>query len=226
MLKLKHQNIAGSIITVTTTSTLWSDLVNTAAGTSLRNAGFDFKANGVDIIPLDGDIRFQEDGNAPTATEGQPLDQNHIYQGRNTSLDNLRLICASGTVTCYIQPGVCNNYESSSIAAAGASSGSGDNSDLISNTVVHESVTMTTANTEYTYTLPASIKGFEMRLDVNSSEDFKLNYNGSAGDSATDYITIEDGEMYWRGTLALPAGFVLRFQSPTAAQTMKIVTYS
>ena len=227
MLKLKHQNIAGSMITVTDTSTIWSDLVNVAAGTTDRNAGFDTtKANGVNIIPLNGDIRFQEDGNDPTATEGQPLDENFIYGGRNMSLSNLRLIRnGASDVLCYIQPGTCNPHETSFITGAGGASG-GDNSDLISDTVVHESVTMTSANTEYTYTLPADIKGFEMRLDIDSSEDFKLNYNGSVGASATDYITIEDGEMYWRGTLALPAGFVLRFQSPTASQTMKIVTYS
>ena len=223
MLKLKHQNIAGSLITVTSTATLWSDLVNTAAGTTLRNAGFDNKANGIDIIPISGGIVFQEDGNVPTATEGQPLDAGYAYLGRNTSLCNLRLISADGgNVTVYIQPGSCNNYESTSITSSGI-----DASELITSTApTYDSVSMSSADTEYTYTLLSAAKSIEMRLDIDSEEDFKLNLGGGVGDSATDYIPVEDGEMYWRQNLNLASGTVLRFQSPAASQTMRIVIYS
>jgi len=205
MLKLKHQNIAGSLITVTSTATLWSDLVNTAAGTTLRNAGFDNKANGIDIIPISGGIVFQEDGNVPT------------------SLCNLRLISADGgNVTVYIQPGSCNNYESTSITSSGI-----DASELITSTApTYDSVSMSSADTEYTYTLLSAAKSIEMRLDIDSEEDFKLNLGGGVGDSATDYIPVEDGEMYWRQNLNLASGTVLRFQSPAASQTMRIVIYS
>jgi len=225
MLKLKHQNVSGSKIVVTTTSTLWSDLVNTAAGTTLRNAGFDTnKANGVNLIPLDGNIRFQEDGNDPTATEGEPLDINYIYGGRNISLTNLRLISSTGSsVTCYIQPGMCNPHETTFISPAGADSG---NESIISSSATYTSVSMSLADTEYTYTLPSAAKSIEMRLDIDSSSDFKLNIGGGVGDSATDYIPVEDGELYWRQNLDLAAGTVLRFQSPDAAQTMRIVTYA
>lgn len=225
MLKLRHQNIAGSMITVTTTSTLWSDLVNTAAGTALRNAGFDTnKANGINLIPLDGSIRFQEDGNDPTATEGEPLDQNYIYGGRNIGIENLRLISSTGgNVLCYIQPGMCNPHETTFISPAGASSGGNS---LISTGATYSTVSMASADTEYTYTLTSDVKSLEMRLDIDSSSDFKLNIGGGVGDSATDYIPVEDGELYWRQNMNLASGTVLRFQSPTAGQTMKIVTYS
>jgi len=224
MLNLKHQNIAGSMITVTATSgNIW-DLINTAAGTSLKFAGFDInKANGIDIVPISGDIVFQEDGNTPTATEGQPLDVGYAYLGRNISLTNLNLISKDGSnVSVYVQPGFCNSYEGTTITASGV-----DASQLITSSApTYASVSMSSADTEYTYTLPSAAKSLEMRLDIDSTADFKLNIGGGAGDSATSYIPVQDNEMYWRQNLDLAAGTVLRFQSPSASQTMRIVIYS
>lgn len=222
MLKLKHQNIDGCIIDVTTTASNVMDLINTAAGTDLAYAGFNNKANGIDIVPIDGNVHFMEDGNVPTAIKGQPLNKGYIYQGRNISIVNLKLISTTGgTVKCFVQPGSCNNYESTTITESSLSE-----EDILSSTATYTSVSMSLADTEYTYTLPSAAKSIEMRLDIDSTSDFKLNIGGGVGDSATDYIPVEDGELYWRQNLNLTAGTVLRFQSPSAGETMRIVTFA
>lgn len=118
MLDLAHQNINGCTITITSTPTLWSDLVNTAASTDLRNAGFDQKANGIDLRPDTGSFRMMKDGNTPTASKGLEIDNEATYQGRNISLSNLILVSTGGNITCFIQPGFCNPNETSTISSS------------------------------------------------------------------------------------------------------------
>jgi len=217
-------NIDGDRITVTSTANLLFDLINTAASTSLPNAGYPHMVNGFDITVLGDDINMSI-GNTPTATKGITLYSGNVYHIPGVDLSIVRLITTDTDSVCAIAIGKSEQGENFSTAPSGVVSSS-NTDNLISTTPVHASVSMTDANTEYTYTLPTAVKSFEMRLDIDSEYDFKLNYNGSVDDSATDYIPSEDGEMYWRGQISLPAGFVLRFQCPEAAQTMRIVTYS
>ena len=77
--------------------------------------------------------------------------------------------------------------------------------------------TMTTADTEYSYTLPANTIRFEMKLRASNAK-FKLSF--VSGESGTTYMTIPEGGVY--GELDAKAGSrVLYFQSPTASQTME-----
>ena len=70
MLVQKAQNAASTKLTVTSTATSLFDLMNTAGGTDLDRAGFRPGINGVDIKIETGDIRYLDDGNTPTASNG------------------------------------------------------------------------------------------------------------------------------------------------------------
>lgn len=222
MLVHKAPNAAGSTLSVTTTATGIFDLINTAAGTSLPRAGYDANVIAIDIKPENGDIRYLDDGNTPTSSNGFLIASGDVAFLRDINMDKLQLVSVSGAVSCSVRLGYIDRKESSAIAAGGSAS----NADLIATSATYASVSMSTADTEYTYTLPSAAKSLEMRLDIDSEEDFKLNIGGGVGDSATDYIPVEDGEMYWRQNLNLAGGTVLRFQSPAASQTMRIVIYS
>ena len=222
MLQSPAANQNGMNIEVTTTSTGLFDLINTAQGTSGTFANYSSAEDGINLTIEGDDIRVGYSLD-PTPTLGRPMYKGNTYYIRGTTLQYLKLISTTANNSkVSIELGCAEPGEVGSSSPAGH--------ETVSDTPTHASVTMTTADTEYTYTLTETIKGFEMRL-VNDSDgqctnDFKLCYGGSSGDSATSYIPVEDGELYWRGTMKLPAGFVLRFQSPTAGQTMKIVTYS
>ena len=222
MLVYKAPNAAGSTISVTTTATGVFDLINTAAGTSLVNAGYPHGINSIDIKVEDGDVRWLDDGNTPTSSAGFLLASGDVAFLRDINMSTLKLVSVTGTVTCSVRVGINDRQDVSAITAGGTSS----NADVISTTTTYSSVSMPTADTEYTYTLPSDTKSLELRLDIDSTDDFKLNIGGGVGDSATDYIPVEDGEMYWRQNMNLASGTVLRFQSPTAGQTMKIATYN
>lgn len=80
---------------------------------------------------------------------------------------------------------------------------------------------MTTANTEYSYDIPAGTKRFSIKLRALNAL-LKLAFIESA--SGTTYITIPYGETYTENDVK--AGpFTLYFQSPTAAQVAEIKTW-
>lgn len=113
----KHQNAAGSKITVTATATNVYDLINTAASTNLPRAGFAVDTNAIDITVEDGDIRLLWDGNIPTSLLGAPLSSGNVYRFRGIPLDKMKLIRVTGDVVCSVQPGKSDRSESSNSTA-------------------------------------------------------------------------------------------------------------
>lgn len=113
----KHQNAAGCKITVTATSTLLFDLINTAASTTLVNAGFSSRVNAINLTVEDGDIRVLFDGNTPTATNGILLSSGNVYYYRGVPLDKMKLIRVSGNVVCSVEVGHSDASESTSASA-------------------------------------------------------------------------------------------------------------
>ena len=227
MLSQAPANANGLSMTVTTTATPLFDLINTSQGTSVKYAGYDSSVNGIDITVEGDDIRVGY-GVDPTTTLGRPMYKGVTYFIRGTTINNLRFISTTGnTSKVSIELGESEEGETSS----SSDSGTTDNADIIATTATYSTgVSMSLADTEYTYILPSAAKSLEMRMIDDSTgqatEDFKLNIGGSVGESATDFIQIEDGELYWRQNMNIASGTVLRFQSPTASQTMRIVTYS
>jgi len=223
MLVHKAQSSAATKINVPSSgAVLLFDAMNTAGSTTLIRAGYPSEVNGLFLKVENGDIRYLDDGNTPTATEGMLATAGEFLFLPHHNLDQFRMIGVSTDVTCGVRIGECTREESASVSVGGTA----DMSDILSTTATYDSVSMSTADTEYTYTLASAAKSIEMRLDIDSSSDFKLNIGGSVGASATDYIPVEDGELYWRQNLNLASGTVLRFQSPSASQTMRIVTYA
>lgn len=118
----KHQNAAGSKISVTNTATGIFDLINTAASTALAYAGFTSTVNAIDIMPEDGDVRVLFDGNTPTSSNGVLLSQGVLYSFRGVPLKSLKLIRAgSSNVACGVQIGLSEAGESSSAVATSVS---------------------------------------------------------------------------------------------------------
>lgn len=123
MFYLQNQNANGSVIAVTSAATSLYSLINTAASTTLDNAGYSFKANGLNILPEDGDVRILFDSVlSPTSTKGMLLTQGTQYFFRNVPLDKMKLIRTGGSnVSCSIGVGIC---ESSEVTTAVAGVGS------------------------------------------------------------------------------------------------------
>ncbi len=82
-------------------------------------------------------------------------------------------------------------------------------------------VTMTDANTEYSYALPSATKTYRIKLRAQNAS-FKLAFiNGNSG---TTYTTVNSNASYGESGVSL-TGVTLYFQSPVAAQTMEIISY-
>jgi len=114
----KHQNAAGSKIAVTNTATTLFDLINTAASTTLVNAGFSSRVNAINLTVEDGDIRVFFDGNTPTATDGILLSSGNVYYYRGVPLDKMKLIRVGGSnVACSVEVGHSDASESTSASA-------------------------------------------------------------------------------------------------------------
>ena len=73
---------------------------------------------------------------------------------------------------------------------------------------------MTTANTEYSYDIPANAKRFSIKL---RSLNALLKISFTSGASGTTYITIPYGESFEIND-AKVGGRTIYFQSPTASQ--------
>lgn len=81
-------------------------------------------------------------------------------------------------------------------------------------------VSVTSANTEYSYQFPAGTKAFRIKLE-NLNALLKVSFK--EGESGSTYITIPYGDF-----LAMKAkvgGSTIYFQSPSASQTAQIMTW-
>ena len=80
--------------------------------------------------------------------------------------------------------------------------------------------TITSANTEYSYTFPAGTKAFKIKLEnLNALLKVAFVENGSG----TTYITVPYGEAL--EMKAKVGGSVIYFQSPSAAQKAQIQSW-
>ena len=80
---------------------------------------------------------------------------------------------------------------------------------------------MTSANTEYSYNIPAGTKRFEIKLRALNAL-LKLAF--VSGESGTNYITISYGASYAENDVK--AGpIILYFQSPSSLQIAEIKTW-
>ena len=116
MLVHRAQSAAATSISVTTTATGIYDLINTAGSTDLERAGYSPEVNGIDIVVEDGNIRYLDDGNTPTTTEGLLVETGAVLHLRHIKLDALKLISTTGTVKCGIRIGDCRPDEDDSIS--------------------------------------------------------------------------------------------------------------
>jgi len=76
---------------------------------------------------------------------------------------------------------------------------------------------MTTAATEYSYTIPANVKRIEFKLRALNA---LLKYSFTSGESGTAYITVSYGETVVIEDARL-GGKVLYVQSPIASQVLE-----
>lgn len=109
-------NANASNIAVTTTATLLTALLDTAAaGSNVFRPHLD----AVDISVEDGDVRILYDGNVPTASKGILLKRGGLYRLRRTPISMLRFISATGgNVSVSIQVGRSEAQEPSSVGFA------------------------------------------------------------------------------------------------------------
>lgn len=85
-----------------------------------------------------------------------------------------------------------------------------------SGTVVN--VTLTSANTEYSYALPMKVSSFTVKS--RTSADFKLAF--TSGTSGTTYFTIPSGSAYYENIVS-NYGTTLYVQSTNAGQIIEII---
>ena len=76
---------------------------------------------------------------------------------------------------------------------------------------------MTTAGTEYSYTIPTHVKRIEFKLRALNA---LLKYSFTSGESGTAYITVPYGETVVIEDARL-GGKTLYVQSPTASQVLE-----
>jgi hypothetical protein len=110
----KLPNANGSVITVTSTATLLTALINTAASASQV---FDPNLNAVDLYLENGDVRMLTDGNTPTASKGLLLKSGGFYSFRGVDLKNIRLIRVSSDVSVSVQIGQGESGELTTVGA-------------------------------------------------------------------------------------------------------------
>jgi len=119
----KLPNAAASKISVTSTATLLSALIDTAGGTPANLMG---KLNAIDIVVEDGDIRVLFEGNVPTALNGVLLENGTTASFRGVPLSKMRLIRAGGAdVACSVQVGQADPSESTVVSTPGGGGGGG-----------------------------------------------------------------------------------------------------
>lgn len=82
-------------------------------------------------------------------------------------------------------------------------------------------VAMATADTEYSYEIPAGTKRIKFKLRALNA---LLKYCFTSGGSGTTYITVGYGD-YVEVNDAKIGGQTIYFQSPTASQTVEVTTW-
>jgi hypothetical protein len=83
-----------------------------------------------------------------------------------------------------------------------------------------DTVSMTSANTEYSYELPQHTQEFWLKLRAIG---YDMKVAMVAGESGTTYFTIRSGEIHKEKTKASKT--TLYFQSPEAAMTAEILSF-
>ena len=83
-----------------------------------------------------------------------------------------------------------------------------------------DTVSMTTANTEYSYELPQHTKEFWLKLRTIG---YDMKVAMIEGDSGTTYFTIRSGEIHKEETKASKT--TLYFQSPQASMVAEILSF-
>jgi len=104
----------------------------------------------------------------------------------------------------------------------GALAGTLDLSGLTVTTPVIVNQSIVSANTEYSYALPANTKRFKIQ---NRNEGLvKLSYN--TGESGTKYWSIFPGQQYDGENISDTASLTIYYQSPKASQTLEVISWS
>lgn len=93
--------------------------------------------------------------------------------------------------------------------------------ELTARSATTANVTMTTANTEYSYTFPANTSSFHMKL---RAQNVKFKHCWTSGESGTTYMTTPQNSLQSRPGIDL-SGVTIYFQSDTASQEMEIDSY-
>lgn len=106
---------------------------------------------------------------------------------------------------------------------AGIGSSIGQSSTVVVNvntTPVVYNLTLTLANTEYIFTLPANCKGFLFR----NRNHFETKFSFTALTSGTVYATLEPRAVFTNSDYYTSQS--VYFQSPSAGGTLEIITYA
>jgi hypothetical protein len=82
-------------------------------------------------------------------------------------------------------------------------------------------VSLTTAGTEYSYTIPVGTKRIKFKLRALNA---LLKYSFTSGESGTTYITVAYGDDEEINDAKL-GGQIIYFQSPTASQVVEVRTW-
>ena len=80
---------------------------------------------------------------------------------------------------------------------------------------------MASADTEYSYTIPAGTKRIKFKLRALNA---LLKYSFTAGESGTTFVTVPYGDTEEINDASL-GGKIIYFQSPTASQTVETRTW-
>jgi hypothetical protein len=80
-------------------------------------------------------------------------------------------------------------------------------------------VSMASANTEYSYAVPAGVNKVLIKLR-SSSVDLKLSY--TSGESGTTYLTVPAGSAKSIDDIKGGGGLTLYFQAASASQTLEV----
>ena len=91
MIVHKLPNTAGSVLIVTSTAQTLSELITTAASTKFVIEG---ELNAVDLFIEVNNVRFLDDGNIPTSTQGHLLRSGDTLSIRGMNIDKIQLIRA------------------------------------------------------------------------------------------------------------------------------------
>lgn len=102
MIIYNFPNAACSKISITTTATLLTSLINTAGSVSID---FPTDLNSIDLELESGTARFLDDGTTPTSSNGFLISSGETLSLRGVDLRKARIISTSGTISASIRVG-------------------------------------------------------------------------------------------------------------------------